>query len=258
MTPPANPRVVVITGASSGIGAAAARACAAAGMNVVLAARRTEALEEIAGECRRLGAEALPVRTDVRLLSDVEALFSRTLETFGRVDVLIANAGIGFHTPLAEATDVQLRDVIDVNILGVMRCARAAAAIMIGSSGGRGRGHIITVSSISAELVWPNDAVYGATKAAVHRFALSLKGELEPHGIAVTDIMPGVIDTPLTATLGDTRKADPAIVARAIVRAIESPRSVVVTPRWYGAILLLNRLVPGSVNRWLGRLGRES
>lgn len=250
MTPPSNPRVVVITGASSGIGAAAARACAAAGMNVVLAARRTEALEEIAGECRRLGAEALPVPTDVRLPADIEELFRKTVDTFGRADVLIANAGIGFHTPLAEATDAQLRDIIDINVLGVMRCARVAAPMMIAA----GKGHIITVSSISAELVWPNDAVYGATKAAIHRFALSLKGELGPHGIAVTDIMPGVIDTPLTATLRNTRKADPEIVARAIVRAIESPRGVVVTPRWYRAVLLLHRMFPG---RWLGWLGRE-
>jgi len=247
-------RVVVITGASSGIGAAAARACARAGMNVVLGARRAAVLEEVAAECRRMGVSALPVPVDLRLPEDVERLMSKAFETFGRVDVLIANAGAGFHTSLADATDAQLRDIIDLNVLGVMRCARVAAPLMIA----QGRGHIITVSSVSAELVWPNDAVYGATKAAVHRFALSLRGELAPHGIAVTDIMPGVIDTPLTATLVNHHKADAAIVARAIVRAIESPRAVVVTPRWYRGVLLLNRFLAGSVNRWLGRMARES
>lgn len=238
-------RVVVITGASSGIGAATARACAAAGMNVVLAARRAAVLEEIAVECRRMGVEAVAVPADLRLPGDVEMLIEKARAAFGRIDVLVANAGIGFHTALAESTDAQLRDIIDINILGVLRCARAAIPLMKAQGGG----HIITVSSVSAELVWPDDAVYGATKAAVHRFALALRGELAPHGIAVTDIMPGVVDTPLTASLGDSHKADPAVVARAIVRAIESPRAVVVTPRWYGALLWLNR--------WLRRMARE-
>jgi len=240
-------KTVVITGASSGIGAAIAVACAEEGMNVVLAARRMNALEETAAACRRHGVRALPVVTDIRSRESIEALVATAIDAFGQVDVFVANAGIGFHTPLAQATDEELREVVDVNVLGTMRCARAVAPHMIG----RGSGHIFTVSSVSIELMWPDDSVYGSTKAAIHRFAAGLRNELAPQGVLVTDVIPGVIETPLTEGLSGSHKADPAIVARAVVGAIRKPRPEVVAPWWYRAILILNRWIPGSVNRWI-------
>jgi short-subunit dehydrogenase len=239
--------IVVITGASSGIGAATALACASDGMTVVLAARRAGPLEEVAAQCRHAGGKALVIPTDVRLRSDVEALVARTVETFGQIDVLIANAGIGFHEALVDATDDQLREIIDINVLGVMRCARAVVPHMIT----RGSGHVITVSSVAVGLMWPNDSVYAATKAAVHRFAKGLRNELRLFGVAVTDVIPGVIETPLTERLDGVRKADARIVAAAIVRAIMTRPAEVVTPRVYRFLLWLNAAVRESVNRWI-------
>jgi NADP-dependent 3-hydroxy acid dehydrogenase YdfG len=230
--------VVVITGASSGIGEATAIACAQAGMRVVAAARRADLLEAVVECCRAAGGEAVAVPTDVRSAADVQRLVATALTTYGRIDVMIANAGTGFHTPLAEATDEQLRDIVDLNVLGVMRCARAAAPHMIA----RGRGHIITVSSAAIALMWPNDSVYAATKAAVHRFARGLRNELRPHGVFVTDVIPGVIETPLTSGLRGESKADPRIVADAIVRVIASPRDELIVPARYRLLMALARL----------------
>ena len=227
---------VVITGASSGIGAATAIECSRRGMRVVLAARRAELLEQVAAKCR----DAVVVPTDVTSPDDIEALMTKA----GTVDVLVANAGVPFHRPLAEATDNELRDIIETNVLGVMRCARAIAPAMIA----RRSGHIIVVSSVAADLTWPNDSVYGATKAAVHRFALGLASELEPFGVHVTDIVPGVIDTPLTDRLRGSRKTSPETVARAIAAAIEAPRRMVVIPARHRAQLSVTALL-----RWLGR-----
>jgi short-subunit dehydrogenase len=222
-------------------------------MTLVLAARHAERLESVASGCRAAGATALAVMTDVRVASDVDRLIARTVAEYGRVDVVIANAGIGFHTSLAAATDDQLREIVDINILGVMRCARAAVPYMLEAR----RGHIITVSSVAVELMWPNDAVYGGTKAAVHRFALGLRNELKRHGIQVTDVIPGVIETPLTERLGEVRKAEPSVVAAAIVRTIRRPRAEVVTPRWYRLLLTVNRLFRGSINLWIGWRARS-
>jgi short-subunit dehydrogenase len=245
--PAVSAKTVVITGASSGIGASIAVACAAGGMNVVLAARRMQALEVTAAACRKHGVEALPVVTDIRSRESIDALIAAAIDAFGGIDVFVANAGIGFHTPLTHATDEELREAVDVNILGTMRCARAVAPHMIA----RGSGHIFTVSSVSIELMWPDDSVYGSTKAAIHRFASGLRNELAPYGVDVTDVIPGVIETPLTEGLSGSHKADPAIVAAAVVRAIGRPRPEVVAPAWYRALLMLNRWIPGSVNRWI-------
>ena len=245
----ADQRVVVVTGASSGIGAATARACARAGMHVVLAARREALLKDVANDCAEVGASVLPVVTDLRCADAAERLVERAIARFSRVDVFVANAGIGFHTPLAEATDEQLREIVEVNVLGVMRCARAVAPHMIS----RGSGHFLTVSSVSFALTWPNDSVYGATKAAIHRFAIGLSSELAPHGISVTDVVPGVIDTPLTRMLIDADKTDPRVVANAVVEAIRFPRREVVTPGSYRWLLRLNRLFPSAVAKWMAR-----
>src|SRR5947209_8187045 len=136
--------VVVITGASSGIGAATAIACASEGMSVVLAARRAGALEAIAAQCRHGGGKALVVPADMRLRSDVEAVIASAIETFGHIDVLIANAGIGLHDALVDVAVEQLQEIVAINVFAVFRCDHAAAPHMIA----RVSGHVITLSSV--------------------------------------------------------------------------------------------------------------
>src|SRR4051812_28283984 len=118
-------RSVVITGASSGIGAAAALACAQAGMRLALAARREDLLREVAAQAAAGGAETLVCPTDIREPAQIEALAATARERFGRIDVLIANAGLGYTGSTAQVTDAQIVETVTVNLLGVIRCVRA-------------------------------------------------------------------------------------------------------------------------------------
>ncbi len=239
-------RVVVITGASSGIGHAAALACAREGMVVVVAARRAWMLDALAERITREGGTARAVVTDVRKQHDVDALMRCALDEFGTIDVVVANAGISFHSAVADASPEQLSDIIETNFTGIVRTVRAALPHMLAC----GRGHIVILSSVSTEMMWPNDAMYGSTKAAVHRFARGLQNEVRARRIAVTTIVPGVIDTQLTAGLEATKKTDAAHVARAIVRAIHAPRSVIVTPAFpYRLLLAVSRVAPALASR---------
>jgi NADP-dependent 3-hydroxy acid dehydrogenase YdfG len=246
-------RVAIITGASSGIGAATALACGAAGMRLALAARRAELLQEVAAQVGAAGGKALTCATDVREPEQIDALVAATLERYGRVDVLVANAGIGYSGRLDRVTDEQILTTVGINLLGVIRCARAVLPPMLAQRSG----HILTVSSVAAGIAMPRAAVYAATKAGVHRFAEGLRRELRPHNIQVTDVLPGVIDTPMTGRVRGIRKAPAAVAAQAIVNAIRRPRGVVVTPAWYRAVLLLNRALPGVIDAASGRYGRE-
>jgi len=245
MTNPAEASVAVVTGASSGIGEATAIECARAGMAVVAAARREALLDALVERIRHDGGRALAVVTDVRSDSDVEALMRRAMSTFGRIDVLVVSAGVAFHSAVADASPEHLADIIETNYTGVVRTVRAALPHMLG----QGSGHIIVVGSVSSVLMWPNDAVYGSTKAAVHRFARGLENELRPSGIHVTNVVPGVVDTPLTRKLEGTRKASPQHVARMIVRAIRSPRPVVITPFAFRLLLAVERIAPALARR---------
>ena len=116
---------------------------------------------------------------------------------------------------------------------------------------------IIVVSSVTTGIAWPNDAIYAATKAGVSRFARGLRNELAPRGIRVTDVVPGVIDTPLSREASVLPRAGATRVADAIVGAIRRPRNVVVTPSWYRLLLLVNRALPGVVDSVLRRTSAE-
>jgi NADP-dependent 3-hydroxy acid dehydrogenase YdfG len=246
-------RVVLITGASSGIGAATALACGAWGARVVLAARRAELLREIAEEIAAAGGEAQICPVDVRDPEQIEGVVRAAVERFGRLDALIANAGIGYSGPMSAVTDVQITETVDVNLLGVIRCARAVLPQMISQKSG----HIITVSSVAAGLASPRAAVYAATKAGVHRFTEGLRREVRRHGIYVTDFLPGVIDTPMTANLRGLPKAPVAPIGRAIAGLIGTPRRAVVSPAWYRAVLGLNRMLPWVLDAVFEREARR-
>jgi short-subunit dehydrogenase len=243
-------KVVIITGASSGIGAAVARECGSRGMSVVLAARREDALLTVALEVEGAGGKALVCPTDLRSPAQIDALQRATLERFERIDILIANAGRGSITPTSELTTEEIHDVIETNLLGVVHCARAVLPVMQAQRSG----HIITVSSIVNEIIFPHDALYAATKAGVHRFARGLRTEAREYGVAVSDVLPGVLDTPLNATLTGIPKSSVTATAREIVNLMEHPRPILITPYWYRWVLLANRLIPGCVDAYLARL----
>ena len=184
-------RVAVITGASSGIGWETALAYARRGWAVVPAARRAERVEELACLCRQAGGEALAVPTDVTREDQVVALVGRAVGAFGRLDVLVNNAGFGQGGLVQEVSDRLMRDIFDVNFFGVFYGCKAAIPVMIAQRSG----HIFNVSSVIGKRGTPMNGAYCATKFAVAGLTESMRVELAPLGIRVTLVCPGLTDT---------------------------------------------------------------
>ncbi len=184
--------VAIVTGASSGIGAATAREFASRGWSVVLAARRRERLDEVAAECRRAGApEALPVPTDVAKREQVDSLVGAAVERLGRVDVMLNNAGHGVSARVHEITDEAMREIVDVNLFGVLYGCRAVAPVMMRQNSG----HIFNVSSVIGKRGCPFNGAYSATKFAVCGLSDALRVEMLPYGVRVTTLCPGLTRT---------------------------------------------------------------
>ena len=226
-------KVVVITGASSGIGEATAKHLAANGARVSLGARRKDRLDALAQEIRSAGGEAHVQVTDVVRRADVEALVRGAREAFGRIDVIINNAGI---MPLSPFERLKVDDwdrMIDVNVKGLLYGIAAVLPIMKEQRSG----HVINVSSVAGHKVRPGNSVYAATKHAVRVISEGLRMEVKPYGIRTTIISPGAIATELADSVTEpdlqerTRAlyamAVPAeVIARAIAYVIAEPREV--------------------------------
>ena len=214
--------VMLITGASSGIGAATARA-AAADYRLVLAARRQEELEALAEE---LGGEerALAVRCDVNEWDEVEAMRDAALERFGRIDVVFANAGFGATRGFTEESVEHWRSMVLTNVFGVALTIRATLPHLLE----RGDGHILVTSSVAGRRALPG-SLYSATKWAATAIGEALRQELrqmhDNHGIKVTLIEPGMTDTPFFDNRPQGALADDDI-ARAVMFALEQPEGV--------------------------------
>jgi NAD(P)-dependent dehydrogenase (short-subunit alcohol dehydrogenase family) len=179
--------VAIVTGASAGIGRGIAEAYAAEGAKVVLAARKREGLETVAAAIRQSGGTALVMPADVTVEGDVVALFTKTMEEFGRVDILVNNAGIATRAPTEELTLADWRRVIDVNLTGAFLCSREALRVMQRQHGGR----IINIGSISARVPRPHSAPYTSSKFALEGLTRSLALDGREHGIAVSILHPG-------------------------------------------------------------------
>lgn len=187
-------KVVVITGASSGMGEATARDLAAKGAKVVLGARRLERLEALAKEIREAGGEAVAVATDVAKIEDVRRLVDTAKETFGRVDVVFNNAGLMPLSPLESQRIEEWDQMIDVNMKGTLYGIAAALPYMKEQKSGQ----IINVSSVYGHKVVATGAVYCATKHAVRAISEGLRQEVKDYNIRVTTISPGAVRTELT------------------------------------------------------------
>lgn len=192
--------VVVITGASSGIGEETARLLASKGARVVLAARREERLTALRDEIESGGGTALVVPTDVTDRDAVEHLINTAHETYGRLDVLVNNAGIMPLSMMAKTHEAEWEQMVDVNIKGVLHGVGAALPIMIE----QGHGHVVNISSVAGRRVFPGGAVYCGTKFFVRALSEGMRNELSnQHNIRVTSIEPGAVATELPNTITD-------------------------------------------------------
>ena len=192
-------KVVVITGASSGLGEATARHLAARGAAVVLGARRADRIAALAGELTAAGHKAIGVPTDVTDRDQVRRLVDTAVEEFGRIDVMLNNAGLMPLAPLERLKLDEWDRMIDVNIKGVLHGVAAALPHMQA----RKSGHIINVSSVYGHVVDPGATVYCATKFAVRALSEGLRREVKPYNIRTTVISPGAISTELLEHIGE-------------------------------------------------------
>jgi len=228
-------KVVIITGASSGIGYATALTLSKAGAKIAIGARRTDKLEELENQIKKNGGDVLSHKLDVTQKTDCDAIVEQTMKKWGAVDILINNAGL---MPLSFVKNLKIDEwdqMVDVNIKGVLYCTAAVLPHMREAKSG----HIINISSVAGRIVFPAGSVYCATKHAVTAFSEGLRQELSPrNNIRVTTIEPGVVSTELTNTITDESlekfveaskkmealKADD--IASAIVFAIDAPNHV--------------------------------
>jgi NADP-dependent 3-hydroxy acid dehydrogenase YdfG len=197
-------KVVVITGASSGLGEAAARLLSAEGAKLALGARRVERLRSLAKELEDKGGRAVAIATDVTDRDQVKRLVDAAVEEFGRVDVIINNAGLMPHSLLERLKVDEWDRMIDVNIKGVLYGIAAALPHMMRQKAG----HVINVSSVAGHKVTPAGAVYAATKHAVRALSEGLRQEVKAHNIRTTVVSPGAVATELPDTISEPDVAE--------------------------------------------------
>lgn len=253
-------KVIVITGASSGFGEQIARRCAHGGARVVLAARSSERLQRLANELGERDGRALAVAADATSDQDVARLAATTIEHFGRADVLVANAGFGTLDRIADAPLEDLREMVDLNLIGAARCVKALLPNMLQ----RRSGQIVIMGSIAGLIATQNMGYYSASKFALAGLARSLMLELHGTGVRCALICPGI------AATGFQQRADPSKypritrlvgctseqVANATVRAIRRRTHGEVVVPWQGrALAILAHPIPGLTRLVLRLVG---
>lgn len=186
-------KVVIITGASSGIGAATAVEFAKGGAKVVLAARRIKKLREVAQQLQHYETETLIVETDVSKDEDLEALVQQTLDKFGRIDVLVNNAGVAYGGNVNDHTPESISQLLDVNLRAAIRLTQIVLPTILHQNSG----HIINVTSMASLIKSPGQSVYSATKAGLNAFSDCLRREVASTGVRVSTVLPGFTYTPM-------------------------------------------------------------
>jgi NAD(P)-dependent dehydrogenase (short-subunit alcohol dehydrogenase family) len=262
MPRPIHNSVVVITGASSGIGRATAMMFAQQGATVVLGARREEALAEVVSACERSGARALAVPTDVTDEQAVQNLARQAVEQFGRIDVWVNNAAVTLFGRFEETPPEDYRRVIETNLFGYIYGARAALPIFRE----QGSGVLINISSMVAKIAQPYTSAYSLTKAAIRNLSMSLREELlldGLHDIHVCTVMPATIDTPFfhqaANYTGRATKAMPPVysadeVAQTILRLAQKPTSEVMVGRAARMLSMQHTTAPGMTERMMAQM----
>ncbi len=250
-------KAVIVTGASSGIGEATARQFGLEGAKVVIAARRLERLEELAKEIYAMntGAETLVVKADLSKLEDIQSVVEQTLQKFGRIDVLVNNAGFGRLDWLEKLDPVKDIDAqLQVNVHGVIQTTRQVLPVMIKQRSGS----IINMCSMAGLIGTPTYTIYAASKHAVHGFSEALRREVKPWGISVSMLYPGGVTTEFGQHAGIKRKTKATTpkllllsadqVGRAVVRLVRRPRAMWIIPWLWSLSAYINKLWPAFVD----------
>jgi short-subunit dehydrogenase len=247
-------KVVIITGASSGIGAAVAKRLGQDGMRLTLAARRTDRLQAVAEEVRASGGEALVLQTDVTRQVDLDAMLAATLERWGRVDVLFNNAGMGVDRSFVDLTPDQIARAVNLNLLAVMTCAHTVLPVMLKQKSG----HIINTSSLAGLVAV--STVYTGTKFGVVGFSDGLRRELLKTGVHVSAFCPGFTPSEISEDLKahyENRPEAPRFpglmsnqyVADQVAFLVDHPRRIFAIPKSWRFLVQLAYVAP-----WLADL----
>ena len=256
-------KVVLVTGGSSGLGRVIAEAFGAAGAKVVIAALEADAVEAAAAEMRHGGCEVLGVHADVTRQEQVDTLFQRALERFGRLDVLVNNAGRSMRGNAIDTTPEQFRELMELNLIALVRCTRAAVPHLL-----KQRGHVVNIGSLAAKVGSRWVGAYPATKFAVAAYSQQLRLELGPRGLHVLLVCPGPIerkdvrlyplegleDLPQRARQpgagAKLRGIEPEKLAGAILRACRRRTPELVVPAKARLLFALSQLCP-SLGDWI-------
>ncbi|MFE0461107.1 SDR family oxidoreductase [Kitasatospora sp. NPDC058965] len=190
-------RTAVVTGAASGMGAATARLLAAGGARVALLARRTDRLEALAAELTAAGGQALAVTTDITDQASVDAAAKVVHDAYGQVDLVVNTAGVMLPNPLADGRLDEWTRMIDTNLTGALRVIRAFTSDLTAAAADGRTADLVNVSSIASHVLFPDYAVYAATKAALTQLSAALRTELGPRDVRVSTVEPGLTDTEL-------------------------------------------------------------
>ncbi|HEX3999050.1 MAG TPA: SDR family NAD(P)-dependent oxidoreductase [Pirellulales bacterium] len=258
-------KVALVTGGSGGLGSALGKTFAAAGAKVVLAARHAERLEAVVDAIRQTGGSAIAVAADVTQQADVENLFRRTIDEFGRLDALVNAAGRSARGQVIDTTPEEFAELLDLNFLSVVRCVRAAVPHLL-----KTRGHLVNISSLAGKAATRYVGAYPASKFALAAYTQQLRLELSPGGLHVLLVSPGPIARPdtaqryaeQTANLPERarkpgagvkfRAIQPEDLSRAILRACERRRTELIYPTAVRLLLALGALSP-SLGDWIVR-----
>ena len=241
-------QVILITGASSGIGRCLAIDFAKRGAVVIGCGRSQERLDRTLDEVRRASPSSTMIPCDVGNRQEVQSMMTKVLADFGKIDILINNAGIGMRKPFAETSVDTIEEIIRTNYLGMVYCTHAALPSMIA----RGSGHIVNISSVAGIIGTLNLSGYCASKFAMNGFSESLYYELKPLSIHVSAICPGPVRTDFDRAFADTKPKSPGFlmlepetVSRLVIRAIARKKYEVVMPWSLALICRVARMAPG-------------
>ncbi|MCK4376223.1 MAG: SDR family oxidoreductase [Candidatus Brocadiae bacterium] len=221
-------RVALITGGGTGIGAATAEELAGIGLKIVVVGRRPRPLERVVALIEGRGGQAMGLPADVANYEAIEEVVNRTVECYGRIDLLVANAGVHEVSSIDTGDPARWSQLIQINVMGVLNAVRAVLPLMYR----QGAGHVVVVSSVSGRVTYVGETAYVSSKHAITAFADCLRQEASPKGVRVTVLEPGLVDTPLAdnpyaAEMKKTvRPLLPSDCARAIRFAFEQPPNV--------------------------------
>jgi uncharacterized protein len=241
-------QAAIVTGASSGIGRATALALAKHGACVALAARRETALTELAREIEGLGRKVLILPTDVTQREQVQVMVQEVVAKWGRVDILVANAGEYIQAAIVDLDPADLQRSFDVNYFGSVYSIKAVLPHMLA----RKNGHIVAVTSMDGKVGLPPDAPYVSAKFALTGFLEVLRQEVSDQGIVVTNVLPGRVDTVMIEHLRFpwiSQKISPESVARSIIDAIRARKAIVIVPPQAKLLYYINVFAPKLSDR---------